>query len=120
MEPRLELEDIKWAVNVIRASNTLLRRGIKDHAPVNDFEKNINHVLQALLASPEGLTKAEVQARTRHISNKGLEDVFKKLYDMGEVSMVERRGEGRGRPTKIFFHVKYHKQHQPLQELENE
>lgn len=106
--PYLEVQDVQWAVKVLKASNALLRRGLKDFNPTNEFEKNLNQVVQALDKAPDGLTKVGLQARTRNLGLRALEEILGKLFEMEEVFCVERKSvEGRGRPSKVFFHSKY-------------
>lgn len=100
--PEISEADAKWAQEVVRGSLQRMVQLVSRHVADNEterFSKNLEEIIRS--AGPDGITKSDLNQKSRKLSRRQREDIISDLLEAGLVSNEIRRGKTNS--TMVYF-----------------
>ena len=102
-DARVTLEDVNWAIEVVRYCINSFAKLISDRVVENDYERSLKMVLERIKrAGRGGITKSKLTSVTRSIKGHERADILKTLMESDDVVMDVR--PGKTKPTAVYIY----------------
>lgn len=100
---RVTLEDVNWAIEVVRYCINSFAKLISDKVVENDYERSLKMVLEKIKrAGRKGITKSELTRVTQAIKGHERTDILRSLMDSEKVVLDIR--PSKTKPTAVYIY----------------
>lgn len=102
--PKMTVESIQWAYDLMIKCNEYLLNGMSDHVSVNSNEENVKRIFKLIRdAGQDGILKAALVDNTKGIGTKQRMDIIDDLREAGKIEIGKKKvTEGRGTASTMY------------------